>query len=169
MVSEFLDLINGLRVHPLVVHSVVILGPLFAILFIAIAFRPKLQKTFGWVTIVGLAFAAGSAVVAKESGEALSARVGLPYEHSEYGEKLVVALAALFALALIWQFFTEKPEGDRKVSNKLLNLIGKAGALVAVVVLAQRLLGKIGLQVRQNLVPPQPNLVKLQTQVKSLE
>ena len=131
-----LDLINGLPVHPLIVHSVVVLGPLFALLFIAITFSSKLQKTYGWVTVVGLAVATGSAVLAKESGESLAARVGLPYEHSEYGEKLVVALGALFAVALIWQYLSQKPESERKVSDKLLNLFGKAGVLVAVAVLA---------------------------------
>lgn len=130
-----LDLINGLPVHPLIVHSVVVLGPLFALLFIAITFSSKLQKTYGWVTVAGLAVATGSAVLAKESGESLAARVGLPYEHSEYGEKLVVALAVLFALALVWQIFMNKPESDRKLSKNLLNLIGKVGALVAVGVL----------------------------------
>lgn len=129
------DLINGLPVHPLIVHSVVVLGPLFALLFIAITFSPKLQKTYGWVTVAGLLVALGSAVIAKESGESLSARVGLPAEHAEYGEKLVVALGVLFAIALIWQIYMQKPESGRKVSSSLLNLIGKVGALVAVAVL----------------------------------
>lgn len=130
-----LDLINGLPVHPLIVHSVVVLGPLFALLFIALVIRPSLHKNYGWVTVVGLAVATGSAVLAKESGESLSERVGLPVEHAEYGEKLVVVLAVLSALALIRQIFMKKSVSDGKPAKKLLNAIGIVGAVIAVAVL----------------------------------
>ena len=40
------DLINGLPVHPLVVHAVVVLLPLATLGLIAIAVRPAWRRTY---------------------------------------------------------------------------------------------------------------------------
>jgi len=127
------DLINGLPLHPLVIHLAVIFVPLFSVLFILINFKSNLREKYGNVTLIGLGIAFIASIVSKKSGEALSARVGLPVEHSNYGDKLVLTVGLLFVIALIWQLNLRKPAADRKLSDQTLNIIGKIGVLVAVI------------------------------------
>jgi uncharacterized membrane protein len=126
------DLINGLPVHVFINHVVVAFVPLFAILFIVINFNTRLREKFGTLVIIGLGLSVISAMVAKKSGEELAGRVGLPVQHSEYGEKLVLVVALLFILALVWFLNIRKPESDRKLPNSVVFVIGKLAALIAV-------------------------------------
>ncbi len=98
------DLFNGLPVHALVVHAVVVLLPLACLGTIAIAVRPSWRRTYG-VLVVGCAAAATVLIpVATSSGEELEHRVGNPGEHAELGDQLIwfaIPLLAL-SLALVW-------------------------------------------------------------------
>lgn len=97
------DLVNGLPVHALVVHGVVVILPLAALGTLAMAVRPAWRVTYG--PLVVLAAAAGTALVpvATTSGEALSERVGEPEEHAELGETLLWFAIPLLVLALgLW-------------------------------------------------------------------
>lgn len=90
------DLINGLPIHPLVVHAVVVLLPLGIIGTVALAVRPAWRKTHGWL-VLGITAAATVLVpVATSSGEDLEKRVGDPGEHAELGDQLI-----WFALPLL--------------------------------------------------------------------
>ena len=97
------DLINGLPVHALVVHAVVVLLPLGALGTIAIAVRPAWRHTYGPLVVGITAVATVLLPVATSSGEALEERVGNPGEHAELGDQLIwFALPMLaFALALV--------------------------------------------------------------------
>jgi uncharacterized membrane protein len=97
------DLINGLPVHPLVVHAVVVLIPLAAVGAIAIALKPAWRRSHGPIVV---AFAVLSAIlcpVATSSGEALERHVGAPGDHAELGDQLIwfVIPLAIFSLALV--------------------------------------------------------------------
>src|SRR3954451_5031444 len=83
------DTINGLPIHPLVVHAVVVLLPLACVGLIAIAVYPPWRSRFG--VLVGLAAAAATASipVATESGERLAARLGEPPDHPPPGRPLL--------------------------------------------------------------------------------
>ena len=98
------DLINGLPVHALVVHAVVVLLPLACLGTIAIAVRPAWRERYG-VLVVGCAAVATALIpVATSSGEALEERVGRPGEHAEMGDQLIwfaIPLLVL-SLALVW-------------------------------------------------------------------
>ena len=96
------DLITGIPVHPLVVHAVVVLLPLSCLALIAIVLVPRWRGAFGWVTMAGLAIGTASAFIAKESGEQLAERVGLPQQHSDFGSRLPLAAAVLFVVAAVW-------------------------------------------------------------------
>ncbi len=121
-----IDLINGLPAHPLLVHAPIVLVPLTCLLFILLIFVPKLRQQYLKV-LIGLAVVSLiTTFAAKQSGEALSARVGLPIEHSELGEKLVIATATLLAIILLWSGFMKK-------KNNLFKVFGLVGALVAAV------------------------------------
>ena len=94
------DLINGLPVHVLVVHGVVVLLPLAMLGTIAIAVRPAWRITYGWL-VVGLAAVAAVLVpIATSSGEALERRVGDPGEHAALGDQLIYFAVPLLVLAL---------------------------------------------------------------------
>jgi hypothetical protein len=97
--------INGLPLHPLVVHAVVVLGPLAGLTGLAFAFVPRWRWLLRW-PLVGLALVtAVAAVVAAAAGEALvEARPGLGQlveDHEAWGELLRnAALAYVAAVAL---------------------------------------------------------------------
>ena len=98
------DLINGLPVHALVVHAVVVLLPLACVGTIAIALRPRWRRTYGVLVVASAAVATVLIPVATSSGEALEHRVGNPGEHAELGDQLIwfaIPLLVL-SLALVW-------------------------------------------------------------------
>lgn len=97
-----LDTFNSLPAHPLLVHAPVVLIPLCAIGVLALALVPRWRRKYGWLLLIGIAVAAGSAWLAKESGEALAARVGQPERHAELGEILPWITLALFVITAIW-------------------------------------------------------------------
>lgn len=98
------DTINGLPVHPLVVHAVVVLLPLAALGVIALAVRPAWRHRYGVLVIAVAALATMSIPLATDSGENLEARVGRPGQHAELGDSLIWFAIPLLAaaVALFW-------------------------------------------------------------------
>jgi uncharacterized membrane protein len=97
------DLINGLPVHPLVVHAVVVLLPLATLGTIAIAVRPAWRRSYGLLVVACTALATVMIPVATSSGEALEERVGNPGEHAELGDQLIwFAIPMLVLAAALW-------------------------------------------------------------------
>lgn len=102
--------INGLPLHPLVVHAVVILGPLAALTGLAYAFVPTWRWLLRWPLVALALVVAVSAVVSTMAGESLlESRPELApivEDHGEWGEQLrnwslsfvVDALLAAWAL-----------------------------------------------------------------------
>ena len=94
--------------HPLVVHAVVVLGPLAALTGLAYAFVPRWRWLLRWPLVVLAVVTAVAAVVAAAAGEdLLAARPELEplvEEHEGRGEWLRnIALAyAVVALAAAW-------------------------------------------------------------------
>jgi cytochrome b involved in lipid metabolism len=96
------DSITGLPMHPLVVHFAVVLLPLAAIMLIALFFVPKWRAAFAWLTMAGLIAGTAAAYVAKQTGEAFAAHVGLPQDHAVWGDALVVVAVLLVIAAGAW-------------------------------------------------------------------
>jgi hypothetical protein len=98
------DLINGLPVHALVVHAVVVLLPLACLGTLAIALRPAWRERYGALVVACAAAATALIPVATSSGEALEHRVGNPGEHAELGDQLIWFAIPLLVLsaALVW-------------------------------------------------------------------
>lgn len=102
------DTIAGLPVHALVVHAVVVGLPLMAVLSVLIAARP------GWrswlpLAVAGNVIVVGLAVVARQSGQLLQARltgytkVLAAADHGRQGTWLwAFATALLIAAVLAW-------------------------------------------------------------------
>lgn len=88
--------VNGLPLHPLVIHVVVVLVPLGALGLILVVARRGWRRTLGWWLVVVLAVAAAATWAAKESGEELASVVGRPARHATLGEGLPYFVAAMF-------------------------------------------------------------------------
>lgn len=102
-VADMFDLINGLPVHPLVVHAVVVLLPLATLGTIAIAVRPAWRRPYGLLVVGCTAVATALLPVATSSGEALEEHVGNPGEHAELGDQLIwFAIPMLLLAAALW-------------------------------------------------------------------
>jgi hypothetical protein len=102
------DLLDGLPVHILVIHAVVVLIPLMFIVTLAFTIRPKWRPGLSWA-IAGNVVATGAALVAKESGERLQQRLGDQANLNNTGPKIIIAelhgergdVLWYFALALL--------------------------------------------------------------------
>lgn len=98
--SSVFDLIGGLPVHPLAVHVAVVLVPLAALALVALVFLPKQRSTFLPTVTTVAALGAIATFVAKESGDALSERIGLPQTHADLGEIMFPASVGLTLIAV---------------------------------------------------------------------
>lgn len=120
--------IQGLPWHPLVVHAVVILVPLSALALLAAIAVPKWRRPGQWFALTGLIIGGIGTYVAKLSGDSLSAAVGLPVFHAEWGNNMVALVAALIAVTGLW-IFLEHLGGRRlleRVTAGLAALLGVA-------------------------------------------
>ncbi len=94
------DTINGVPLHPLVVHGVVVLLPLSILGTVAIAARPAWRRTYG-LLVVGLTASATALVpIAVWSGRELKTRVGDPGKHQDLGEQLIWFSLTLLVLVV---------------------------------------------------------------------
>ncbi|MGH3425110.1 MAG: DUF2231 domain-containing protein [Nocardioidaceae bacterium] len=102
--------IDGLPVHTLVVHAVVVLAPVSALLALGYLV-PAWRRALRWPLLVTAVCAAGSAFVARESGEHLKAALAdqlagnatgeLVAEHEQLGKRLFIALVVFAGLAVV--------------------------------------------------------------------
>ncbi len=102
--------LNGVPLHPLVVHAVVVLGPLAALAGLAYAAVPRWRWLLRWPLVVLALVTAAATVLAAQAGDALldlrPELEPLVDEHAQYGELLrtvslgyvVVSAAAAWAL-----------------------------------------------------------------------
>lgn len=98
------DLINGLPIHPLVVHGVVVLLPLAILGTVAIVARPAWRLSYGPLVVACAFVATVMLPVATSSGEALEKRVGNPGDHAGLGDSLIFFAIPLLVLAaaVVW-------------------------------------------------------------------
>jgi cytochrome b involved in lipid metabolism len=138
--NQFFDTIGGLPLHPLTVHAASVLIPLSAIALVLLVFVPKWRKAYLPLTVGALAVSVGLAFAAKQSGEALAARVGNPADHQELGDLLFPASIGLFFLGLAFYFFTttKNPKWTLQLAG------GLSTSAVAGVVILSVLVGHSG-------------------------
>jgi uncharacterized membrane protein len=97
------DLINGLPLHPLVVHAAVVLIPLAVLGTLAVLLVPRWRRYLPVVAAVAT-LAALTLPVATQSGEAFEERVGDPGVHRALGDQLLwigIAFAAVLWLLVL--------------------------------------------------------------------
>ncbi|MGA0070976.1 MAG: DUF2231 domain-containing protein, partial [Candidatus Nanopelagicaceae bacterium] len=103
------DLIFGLPVHPLVVHSAVVLVPLVALAALVMSYVPSFSRRYGKLVIIFAVVAQISLFVAKSSGESFEERLGKEVErHAEFGETAPLTFIPLLILLFIrWRMDRE--------------------------------------------------------------
>ena len=122
------DTITGLPIHPLVVHAVIVLLPLACLGAIAIAVKPDWSRRFGILVVACAFIATGAAFIAKQSGEKLASRVGLPVDHASIAKWIPVFAGLLFlAVAALW-WYDRSNTGPRPRSAKALSWRKRASA-----------------------------------------
>ena len=137
-----MDLISGLPIHPLINHAVAVLVPLSAIGAILLIFVPKFRSTYATLLLFFVGAAAISGLIAENSGEALSKRVGSPGKHAENGE-LLSKIIILFALIYLSWYLIERKASIFKSANSILKN-GVSVALVAVAITSTGLTFVVG-------------------------
>jgi len=103
------DLVDGLPIHVLIVHAVVVFLPLIAAGFIAVVFIPKFRHNIILgLLLTGLAIGTVSAFIAKQSGEQFATHVGLPAKHAELGDWVPALSLAWLVIAVLWVWSIKK-------------------------------------------------------------
>ena len=96
--------LNGVPLHPLVVHAAVVLVPLGALLAIAVVV-PRWRWAARWPALIVSVGAAAAVQAASLTGEDLSESRGLDSPlvetHAEYAEQLLIAMYVLAAAVVV--------------------------------------------------------------------
>jgi uncharacterized membrane protein len=120
--------INGVPLHPLVIHAVVVFVPLAAIASVAMA-TPKYRWLARWPALLLTVGATAAAFVATRSGEDLmkdrDLRSPLIETHEEWGERLMLALWVFAGLVVV--AFAVLPHITRLAGGK--DRVGRIAAL----------------------------------------
>lgn len=123
------DLVNGLPIHPLVVHAIVVLFPIAVIGTIAIAVRPAWRIPYGYLVVACAAIATFLTPVATSSGEQLERHVGDPGQHAALGDQLIWFAIPTLMLALTLVVLARRSAADKTA-------VGPRWVTTAVAVLA---------------------------------
>ncbi|QIG42937.1 hypothetical protein G5V58_09320 [Nocardioides anomalus] len=126
------DTVNGLPVHPLVVHAVVVLLPLACLGTLAIAVRPAWRRPYGPLVVASAALATVLIPVATSSGEQLEKHVGDPGRHAELGDQLIWFAIPLLVLSLALVALDRWPRGGTALVRTVGVLAVVAGVAASV-------------------------------------
>lgn len=129
------DTIQGLPLHPLIVHAVVVLGPLAALLLLGYAAVPRWRRGLRIPVLALSLISAASAFVAVQAGEALAGLSAQPgFEHEEKGERAFYALLALAVATILVVLLAEPaPAPARTVPAVVIALVAAVAAIGTVV------------------------------------
>lgn len=130
------DTINGIPLHPLVVHAVAVLLPLAIVGTIAIVARPAWRRTHG-ILVVGVAAVATAMIpVATSSGESLEKHVGDPGKHAALGDQLIWFALPMLLLVVALVFLDRRAAADAGTTSSSTTGIKVVAALAVAASLA---------------------------------
>lgn len=124
---------NGLPAHPLLVHFIVVLGPLTAVLAILCALWPAARRRLVWLTVALAAVTTALTPIAAEAGEWLEHRVEETEAlevHEHLGKTMLYFALALLVAAILLAVVHVRAERGTPLSTVL------AAVIAAFVVLA---------------------------------
>jgi uncharacterized membrane protein len=125
------DLINGVPLHPLVVHAVVVLLPLAVLGTLAIVARPAWRLRYGPLVVAAAAVSTALIPVATSSGEALERRVGDPGVHAQLGDQLIWFAVPLLVTSAAVVLLAWRQERGRSAGSAGLRQVVAGVAVVA--------------------------------------
>ena len=131
------DELNGLPVHVLVVHAVVVLVPACAVGVLAIAVRPQWRRVYGPLAALGATGALVATYIARESGDWLRQGLGLPadFAHGQLGAQVIWFVLPFWALTVALVLLDRRLARGRTLVSRT-GWRGQPWALVVVAVLA---------------------------------
>jgi hypothetical protein len=129
------DSIMGLPVHPLVVHSAVVLVPLVAFSALAMSYWPSFSRKYGKPILILAVIAQISLFVAKSSGEPFEERLGKEVErHAELGEIAPLTFIPLLALLFIrWRMDRSGATVGSPRVRRMVSILLALAAILALV------------------------------------
>lgn len=113
---------NGLPLHPMLVHFIVVLAPLTAVLAILCAVWPAARQRLVWLVLALALGTAGLAPLASESGEWLEHHIDkspLVEEHAELGDTMIYFALALLIAAILLTVLHVRSHRGRPLSSAL--------------------------------------------------
>ena len=123
--AEPLGMIAGLPLHPLLVHSAVVLVPLVAIGALVMSYLPSFSRRHGKLILILALVAQVSVFLAKLSGEAFSEILNKEVEkHAELGE--IAPFVTIPMVALIYLRWRMDRAGSSSGSVAIRRLISVA-------------------------------------------
>jgi len=135
--SEPLGVLAGLPLHPLLVHSAVVLVPLVAVGALVMSYLPSFSRRHGKLILILALIAQVSVFLAKMSGEAFAEILNKNVEnHAELGE--ITPLVTLPMVALIylrWRMDRSGSTFGSVLIRRLTSVALIAASLVSLVVI----------------------------------
>jgi hypothetical protein len=135
--SEPLGMLAGLPLHPLLVHSAVVLIPLVAVGALVMSYLPSFSRRHGKLILILALVAQVSVFLAKMSGEAFAEILDKNVEkHAELGE--IAPLVTLPMVALIylrWRMDCSGSTFGSVLIRRLTSVALIAASLVSLVVI----------------------------------
>jgi uncharacterized membrane protein len=125
------DTINGLPIHPLVVHAIVVLLPLSILGVLALVVRPAWRARYGVLVAACAAVATLLIPVATSSGESFERRVGNPGMHAELGDQLLWFAIPLLVVAVAI-VVVDRGIPDKAVRRPVAGLVSVVAVMAAI-------------------------------------
>lgn len=134
MIEDILLQIDGIPLHPLLVHFAVVLFPISQLAFIGATIVPKLRRRYLDLTVIGSVLTLPFLLLAQLSGSALASEYYLPSPHSALGSYMTQVGAVSVAIGLLFRFSLKK-EWNLNLSRVLgfLAVSAAVGAIAMVI------------------------------------
>lgn len=135
--SEPLGMLAGLPLHPLMVHSAVVLVPLVAVGALVMSYLPSFSRRHGKLILILALIAQVSVFLAKMSGEAFAEILNKNVEkHAELGEIApIVTLPMVALIYLRWRMDRSGSTFGSVLIRRLTSVALIAASLVSLVVI----------------------------------
>ncbi len=130
--------INGLPLHPLVVHAAVVLGPLSALAALAYALVPRWRDRLRWPTLAAVLLATAAIWVAFLTGESFkeskdffsSGALGAKVERHEQLAGVLRLVASAFAVVAVVAVWLHDRRGAARIALAGLLSVAAVATLV---------------------------------------
>lgn len=132
-IPSVFDLIDGIPVHVLVIHAVVVLVPLSVLLMVGVVIFARFRKNYRYPAVGLSTLSAVLTVVAEQSGKSLQRRVGDVGQHAELGSALTPVVLVFGFLSVCWLILSSMDRGKFRLWAWTAGGAVVAAGLVAVV------------------------------------